>query len=152
VAYTATEGRQELLQLLGEAAGQLGRALGSLGEAYEKLDEQTADRLEEELFGPAQRAFGRVQRAHAGFAERHGLPGRAFGAESASLPSTGAAGFIEEAVFALNEASASLVTLQESEPWTEMADDELRAGVAEVRQLVDPLPQQARELVRTLGR
>ena len=55
-------------------------------------------------------------------------------------------------MFALNEASASLVTLQESEPWTEVGDEELRAGVAEVRQLVDALPQQARDLVRTLGR
>ncbi len=152
MAYTTTEGRRELLDLLEAATAQLGRALGSLGEAYEKLDEQTADRLEEELFGPAQRAFGRLQRVHAGFAARHGLPGRAFAAESAGLPSTGAAGFIEEAVFALNEAAAALVSLQESDPWTEVGDDELRSGVAEVRQLVDPLPQQARGLVRTLGR
>ncbi len=152
MAYTTAEGRQQLLGVLGEATAQLGRALGSLGEAYEKLDEQTADRLEEELFGPTQRAFGRAQRVYAEFAERGGLPARAFAAESAGLPSTGASGFIEEAVFALNEASASLVTLQESEPWTEVADDELRSGVAEIRRLVDPLPQQARGLVRTLGR
>ena len=152
MAYTTTEGRRELLYLLAEATAQLGRALGSLGEAYEKLDEQTADRLEEELFGPLQRAFGRAQRLHAGFAERYGLPGRAFGADSAGLPSTGAAGFIEEAVFALNEAAASLVTLQESDPWTEVGDDELRSGVADIRRVVDPLPHQARGLVRTLGR
>jgi len=152
MAYTTTEGRQELLDLLGQATEQLGRALGSLGEAYERLDEQTADRLEEELFGPAQRAFGRLQREHAGFAGRHGLPGRSFAAESAGLPSSGASGFIEEAVFALSESAASLVSLQEAEPWTEVADDELRSGVAEVRRLVDPLPGQARGLVRTLGR
>jgi len=152
MAYTTTEGQQELLDTLAEATSQLGRALGSLGEAYEKLDEQTADRLEEELFGPAQKAFGRVQRVYSGFAGRNGLNARSFSPESAGLPSTGAGGFIEEAVFALNEASASLVTLQESEPWTEVGDDELRAGVAEVRQLVDDLPQQARNLVRTLGR
>ena len=152
MAYTTAEGQQELLDTLGEATSQLGRALGSLGEAYEKLDEQTADRLEEELFGPAQRAFGRVQRVYAGFAGRHGLNARTFSPESGGLPSTGAAGFIEEAVFALNEAAASLVTLQESEPWTEVGDEELRSGVAEVRQLVDALPQQARDLVRTLGR
>ena len=41
MAYTTTEGRQELLDLLGQATEQLGRALGSLGEAYERLDEQT---------------------------------------------------------------------------------------------------------------
>jgi hypothetical protein len=140
------------MELLGTATEQLGRALGSLGEAYEKLDEQTADRLEQELFGPTQRAYGRVQRVYGEFAARHGLASRAFSAESAGLPSTGAAGFIEEAVFALNEAGASLVSLQEAEPWTEVADDELRAGVAEVRRLVDDLPQQARGLVRTLGR
>ena len=150
--YTTTEGRQELLELLGQATEQLGRALGSLGEAYERLDEQTADRLEEELFGPAQKAFGRLQRIYADFAGRAGLPGRSFAAESAGLPSSGAAGFIEEAVFALSESAASLVSLQEAEPWTEVADDELRTGVAEARQVVDPLPGQARGLVRTLGR
>jgi hypothetical protein len=152
VAYTTTEGRQELLDLLGQATEQLGRALGSLGEAYERLDEQTADRLEEELFGPAQKAFGRLQRLYAGLAERAGLSGRSFAAESAGLPSSGAAGFIEEAVFALSESAASLVSLQEADPWTEVADDELRSGVAEARQVVDPLPGQARGLVRTLGR
>jgi hypothetical protein len=152
VAYTTSEGRRELLELLSQATGQLGRALGSLGEAYERLDEQTADRLEEELFGPAQRAFGRLQRAYGGFADRYGLPGRSFAAESAGLPSSGAAGFIEEAVFALSESAAALVSLQEAEPWTEVGDDELRSSVAEVRRLVDPLPGQARELVRTLGR
>jgi hypothetical protein len=152
VAYTTAEGRRELLDILGEATSQLGRALGSLGEAYEKLDEQTADRLEEELFGPTQRAFGRLLRVYSGFASRHGLTARTFAAESAGLPSTAPSGFIEEAVFALSEAGASLISLQESEPWTEVGDDELRAGVAEVRRLVDDLPQQARDLVRTLGR
>ena len=152
MAYTTAEGQQELLDTLGEATSQLGRALGSLGEAYEKLDEQTADRLEEELFGPAQRAFGRVQQVYAGFAGRHGLNGRAFSPESAGLPSTGAAGFIEEAVFALNEASASLVTPAGVRALDRGGRRGAAAGVAEVRQLVDALPQQARGLVRTLGR
>ena len=152
MTYSAAEGRQELLDTLAGAASRIGSALGSLGEAYEQLDEQTADRLEEELFGPAQKAFGRAQRTHAAFAERHGLPAGSFETQSSGLPSGGARGYIDDAVASLSEAGASLASLQDSPLLPEVGDVELRAGVTELRGLVDDLPRRAGELVRTLGR
>ncbi|MDQ3647826.1 MAG: hypothetical protein M3433_04465 [Actinomycetota bacterium] len=152
MAYTTAEGRQELLDTLAEATSHIGAALESMGAAYEQLDEQAADRLEEELFGPAQKAYGRAQRVYSAFAGRHELTAGPFGPHSSGLPSIGARGFIDEAAAALAEAGAALVSLQESPPWTEVGDTELRAGVAEIRGLVDDLPERARGLVRTLGR
>ena len=46
MAYTSTEGRQELLDAFAEAIEHIGFALAALGAAYEQLDEQNADRLE----------------------------------------------------------------------------------------------------------
>ena len=46
------DARQDLLDALAEAIGELGLALATLGEAYELLDENTQDKLEEQLFGP----------------------------------------------------------------------------------------------------
>src|SRR3712207_8397736 len=65
-----------------------GVALAALGAAYDRLDEAAADRLEEQLFRPVQAAYGRAQRTYAGFAERHGLPGRSFAAASGSEEDT----------------------------------------------------------------
>lgn len=152
MAYTAAEGRQELLDTLADATSRIGLALESLSAAYEQLDEQTAGRLEEELFGPTQRAFGRAKRAYAEFAERHGLAAGAFEPQSSGLPSIGARGFVDDAVAALAEAGTALASLQDSPLWIEVADAELRAAVAEIRGLVDALPNRARDLVRTLGR
>ena len=59
MAYSTAEGRQQLLDGLADAIEELGYALTALGAAYEQLDVTTADKLEEELFGPAQRAYGR---------------------------------------------------------------------------------------------
>ena len=86
MAYTTAEARQQLLDDLAHAVDEIGVALAALGGAYELLDEHTADRLEEELFRPVQVAYGRAQRTHAGFAERHGLPGRAFEPSTAAAP------------------------------------------------------------------
>ena len=100
-----------------------------------------------------QAAYGRAQRTHAGFAERHGLPGRAFAAASAGLPSQGARGFVEQTADALEEADGILAELQDSMMPVEVGDAELRAGLAEVRELIAdaarpraPLPEPARAL------
>ena len=105
-----------------------------------------------ELFRPVQVAYGRAKRTHAAFAGRHGLPERTFEAQSAGLPSTGAKGFIENAAGAARNAGNILATLQDSPLPLEVGDVELRAGMAEVRALIDDLPRRARELLRTLGR
>src|SRR5918998_144568 len=120
MAYTAAEGRQELLDGLAEAIDRIGAALAALGAAYEQLDEHNADRLEEELFGPVQKAYGRAKTAHTQFAERHGLATRAFASASPGIPSTGAKGFIDNAVHAAGGADSELSALQDSELLTEV--------------------------------
>jgi hypothetical protein len=153
MAYSTAEGRQELLDGLADATGEIGYALAALGAAYEQLDVTTADKLEEELFGPVQRAYGRAKRTYAGFAERAGLDAATFdGQQSTGLPSTGAKGFIDNAVEALSAAGGKLATLQDSPMLLEVGDVELRGGLAEVRETIDALPHVARELVRRLGR
>jgi hypothetical protein len=152
MAYTTAEGRQELLDELATAVDRLAFALAALGAAYEQLDERNADRLEEELFGPVQVAYGRAKSTHAGFAGRHDLPRRTFEAAEAGLPSTGAKGFIDEAVAAVAEADAALAELQDSGLPAEVGDRELREALTGVRGLLDGVRQRARELERTLGR
>ena len=150
--YTTEGARQQLLDALGEAIDDLGRALASLGAAYEQLDDQQADLLEEQLFRPVQRAYGRAQGTHAGFARRHGLPPRALTTPSPGVPSTGVKGFIENAVHAVGHADGELVALQDSLMPIEVGDAELRAGLAEVRLLIDGLSQHTRDFMRTFGR
>ena len=153
MAYSTAEGRQQLLDSLTAAIEEIGSALTALGAAYEQLDVATADKLEEELFGPVQRAYGRAKRTHAAFAERAGLePGIFDGQSSAGLPSTGAKGFIDNAVAAIGAADGNLATLQDSPMLLEVGDVELRQGVSEIRELIAGLPHAARELVRRLGR
>jgi hypothetical protein len=152
MAYTSAEARQELLDRFAEAIERIGQALAALGAAYEQLDERNADRLETELFGPVQRAYGRAKIAYAQFAGRHGMAARTFEAASPGLPSTGAKGFIQNAVDAVAGADATLSELQDSSLPTEVGDVELRAGLTQVRELLGGVRQQARELERTLGR
>jgi len=152
MAYTTAEGRQELLDELAGAVDRLGFPLAALGAAYEQLDERNADRLEEELFGPVQVAYGRAKSTHAGFAQRAGLPGRTFESAEAGLPSTGAKGFIDQAVAAVAEADAALAELQDSGLPAEVGDVELREALRDVRGLLDGVRRRARELERTLGR
>src|SRR5881398_4079306 len=104
MAYATAEARQDLLGAISGATEHIGAALAALGAAYEQLDEQSADRLEEELFRPVQLAYGRARRTHAGFAERHGLPGRAFEPAPPGLPSTGVRGFVDNAVASVDDA------------------------------------------------
>ncbi len=152
MAYIAGEARQELLETIADAIGELGLALAALGAAYEQLDEQSADRLEERLFRPVQMAYGRAQRTHAGFAARHGLPGRSFEQPPAGLPSQGVKGFLDRAVEAVGEADSILAELQDSMRPVEVGDPELRAGLAEVREIVGGVRGQGREFLRTFGR
>jgi hypothetical protein len=152
VSYIAGEARQELLDTLAEAIDDIAGALAALGEAYEQLGTVPADRLEEELFGPVQAAYGRAKRTHAGFAQRQGLPVRTFDPAPPGLPSTGVKAFVESAVDSAAEADAVLAELQDSMMPVEVGDPELRAGLAEVRELLGDVRGRAREFLRTLGR
>lgn len=152
MAYIADDARRELLDTIAAATDGLGAALAALGEAYELLDEHLADVLEQQLFRPVQLAYGRATRAHAQFAARHGLVGRQFEAQAPGHPSQGAKGFVEGAVEAVRAADGALAALQDSLLPVEVGDAQLRADLAELRELVGGLPQRARELLRTLGR
>ncbi len=152
MTYTTTEGREQLLGSIAGAAEKLGVALAYLGEAYEQLDEQTAQRLEDELFRPLQKAYGVVKRDYAEFAERHGLPPRAFEPEHSQVLPSDAKSAIGRAIEAASAADGTLAALQDSMLPVEVGDPELRATLAQVRRLLGGLPEQARQLVRTLGR
>jgi hypothetical protein len=152
VTYIAGEARQELLDTLGEAIDDIAVALAALAEAYEQLGTAPADRLEEELFAPVQAAYGRAKGTHVRFARRHGLPDRTFTPAPPGLPSTGVRGFVDAAVASVGEADAVLAELQDSMMPVEVGDPELRAGLAEVRELLGDVRARAREFIRTLGR
>lgn len=148
----SAQARQQLLDNLAEAVEEIGVALAALGDAYEQLDEHNADKLEEELFRPVQLAFGRGKRTHAEFAARHGLPSRAFAPVPPGASSRGVKGFLETAVQAVAVADGVLVRLQDSLMPVEVGDPELRAGLAEVRRLLDDLARRTRRFVGLLGR
>jgi hypothetical protein len=152
VAYVANEARQELLDTIGEAIDEMGVAIAALGEAYEQLGTVPADKLEEELFRPIQAAYGRAKQTHADFAQRHGLPSGTFTSAIPGRPSTGVRGFVDNAVASAAEADAVLAELQDSMMPVEVGDPELRAGLAEVRDLLGAVSGRAREFIRTLGR
>ena len=152
MAYVTREAQEQLLGTVAEAIDEIGVALAALGAAYEQLDERSGDRLEAELFRPVQVAYGRGRRTHSGFAERHGLPARTFEPATAGLPSQGVRGFVEHAVEALEEADAILSELQDSMRPVEVGDPELRAGLAEVRELISEPPERARRFLSLLGR
>jgi hypothetical protein len=149
---TTLEAREQILSDLGSATVQISFAVGCLGAAYELLDEATADRLEAELFRPVQRALGSAKRAASGFAGRYGLEAQAREAPSPGLASQGVKAFVEKAVTAGAEASRRIAELQDSMLPIEAGDAELRAALAETRELVDGLAGPAREFLRTLGR
>lgn len=150
--YVAAEARQELLDALAAATDQLGVALAALAEAFEELDEFSAERLEDTLFRPVQAAYGRAQRTHAQFAERHGLAARTFSPQLSGARPGDARAAIDHALAAIGATEEALAALQDSMMPVEVGDPELRAGLADVRRLIAPLPGAAREIVRTLGR
>jgi hypothetical protein len=150
--YPEAEARQSLLDSLADVTDDLGEALASLGGAYEQLDDEQADRLEEQLFRSVQRAYGRAKRTYAEFARRYGLSAREFTMPSPSVPSTGVKGFVQGAVDAVGRAELGLVALQESSIAIEVGDVDLRAGLAEVRRLIDGVSQDAHAFLRSFGR
>jgi hypothetical protein len=152
MAYVTAEARQELLDAIAEATDRIGAALAALGAAYEQLDEQSGDRLEEELFRPVQLAYGRVRRTHTGFAERHGLPTRTFEQPAPGHASQGVKGYIDSALESVGAADLELSTLQDSMMPVEVGDPELRAGLADVRELLADLPSRGRRFVSLFGR
>src|SRR3954471_6498886 len=152
MAYSAQGARQEMLDTIADAIDDIAAALAALGEAYEQLTTGPADRLEEELFGPVQAAYGSAKRTHSGFAQRHGVPQGTFAPAPQGLPSTGVRGFVDNAVAAVEEADSVLSELQDSMMPVEVGDRELRAGRAEVRELLGEVGLRAREFTRTLGR
>jgi hypothetical protein len=152
MAYVTAQARQELLDAIAGAIVHLGEAIAALGVAYEQLDERTADRLEEELFGPVQKAYGRARRTYTEFAGRYGLNARTFSPEAQRLPSTGVKGLIDVAADAVGAADDELVQLQDSLMPIEVGDPELRAGLSDVRNLIDGFRMHARDVVRGFGR
>jgi hypothetical protein len=152
MAYTTAEARQELLDTVAEAVGELGLASACLAEAYEQLDEHSGDRLEEECFRPVQTAYGRAKRTHTEFARRHGLRAAPFEERPPGLASQGAARFVERAVEAVGAADSLLAGLQDSMLPVEAGDEELRAGLKAVREPLSGLPGKARQFLRGLGR
>ena len=153
MAISNREGQERILEDLGVAVESLALALAALGEAYEAVSVTAADRLEETIYGPVQRAYGRAMRAHATFARAHGFEVRSFEPPSGSGPrSQGPRGYVERATEAVATADARISELQDSMMPTEFGDADLRAGLVEVRGLLDGLKGAAREFLRTLGR
>jgi hypothetical protein len=99
-----------------------------------------------------QRAYGRARRTYLEFANRYRLSAREFVMPSPGVPSTGVKGFIEDALAAVEKAELELVALQESDIAIQVGDAELRAGLSEVRRVLDGLSQHAREFLRSFGR
>jgi hypothetical protein len=62
------------------------------------------------------------------------------------------AAFLERAVDAVATADEMLIELQDSMRPIEVGDAELRAGLAEVRALIEELPDRARLFMRSFGR
>jgi hypothetical protein len=152
MSYTTADGRAQVLQDLGDAVEELALALACLGEAYEHLDDQGADRLEEQLFRPVQVAYGRAKRTYAEFAERMSLPSRTFAPRSPGTATNDPRVLIERGVDAGALSGQIIADLQDSMLPVEVGDAPLRAGLAEVRELVDGLRASAREFSRSVGR
>jgi len=152
MSYSSSDGRTQILSELERATEGIGSALTELGDAYEWLDEAMADRMEAELFRPVQAAYGRAQRTHSAFSQRHGRAPIVFASGGHHGHPGDARGAIERAAAALTQADELLGTLQDSMLPVEVGDPELRAGLTAVRETISPLPGQARQLLRMLGR
>ena len=152
MTVTTVEARGRILDDLATAADQLALAAASLAAAYERLDDATADRLEDQLYRPVQKAFGRAKRTRSQFAERTGLRMRALEAPAEPSGSRTPKELVDRGVLAAGEATHVLAELQDSMVPIDAGDPELRAGLAQVREIVGPLTGRAREITRVLGR
>jgi hypothetical protein len=152
VAYTSESARRQLLDELGDAVGLLSVAVDALGEAYEAADERTGAELEGKLFRPAQRAYGRARQTRTGFAARHRLEAGPVSGAGAAAPSADPRFHLERAVEAIEGADQVIAEMQDSMLPVEVGDRELRDGLTEVRELVDGLPREGRQLLRLIGR
>lgn len=152
MSYTTADGREQILSELASAIDEVAVAVAALGAAYERLDEQSSDRLEQELFRPVQLAYGRAKRAHTEFAGRHGIAPASFSDASPGLESQDARALIDRAATAARQADDEIAALQDSMLPVEVGDTELRADLADVRSLIDPVPTRAARFIRTVGR
>src|SRR5918996_1485195 len=152
MAITTAEARRQILDDLAAALDQLGLAVACLSEAFEQLAVDAADRLEAELYRPVQRAYGRGKRTHAQFAQRVGLSGDTFEPPSAGRSSQGVKELVQRMAAALADADRRIAELQDSMLPIEAGDAELRAGLTETRELLEPVPAAAGRFLRTLGR
>jgi hypothetical protein len=152
MAYTSESARRQLLDELGQAVEQLAMAIDALGQGYEAADERTADQLEEALFRPVQSAYARARRTRGGFAERHGLTLEPLAPTPAGTPSADPRMHLERASEATQRADAIISEMQDSMLPVEVGDREFRDGLSEVRELIAPVPGQARQFLRMIGR
>jgi hypothetical protein len=152
MTYITSEARQDMLDDIGRSVDEIAVALAALGGAYELLDEATADRLEEELFRPVQVAYGRAKRTYTSFAGRYDLTTRPFVPAEPGAPSHGVKVFVENALDAVQDADEILAEIQDSMMPVEVGDQELRAGLADVREHLGGLGRGTRDFLRTLGR
>jgi hypothetical protein len=152
VAISTADARRQILDDLAAALDQLGVAVALLGEAFEQLAVDVADRLEAELYRPVQRAYGRGQRTHTQFAQRVGLPGDTFQPPAPGSTSQGARELVQKMAAAVTDADRRIAELQDSMLPIEFGDGELRAGLSEVRELLEKVPTAAALFLRTLGR
>jgi hypothetical protein len=152
MVVSTVEARGRILADLAAAIAQLGFATACVGEAYEQLDDATADRLEESLFRPLQKAYGRAKRTQIAFAQRFGLDAPALASASPGLASQGVKAFVTKALTSASEADRRLSELQDSMLPIEAGDPELRAGLAEIRELLTGVPAAGAMFLRTLGR
>lgn len=146
------ESHERIVGDLGAAAEQLALAVACLGEAYEQLSVMAADRMEADIYAPVQRALGRTKRTRSQFAERVGREASPIADPQTGRSSQGAKVFIERAAGATTQAGGLIADLQDTGMAIESGDAELRAGLSEIRDLLAPVPAQAREFLRTLGR
>src|SRR4029079_14308920 len=91
--------------------------------------------------------YGRAKRTYSGFAERHGLDAREFEPSAAGSAAQSAREAMDAAIEALEDDTHLLVEIQDSMMPVEVGDAPLRAGLAEIRELVGPLPHRTDRLL-----
>lgn len=151
MSYTSESGRLQILEDTASAVAEIDVAIEQLGEAYDHLDEHLADVMESEVFRPLQGAYGQLRRTQSDFAARHELSTQAPATPVLPPPSDPRAA-LEAAADAIESADRIISELQDSMLPVEVGDQELRAGLSEVRQLLDPLPAACDHLVSSVGR